>query len=263
MGTFTKDDFSPDQLKNLHPTGLDLDDDAPDPPDTGDDDITPPPAGEGEKPKAPVYVFGEDYPVEELRGKSPEDAAKLIQQLERAGRTIVGMLQTQTAAPAPAPQPVVTTPPPKLEPADLLEEDKLNAKVDELFSHKMRPIVEQNLRIAANSTYQNALSRYPRFQKYAPEVTQFINSVNLQQAADPRTWDYLDAMLARNHAQEEMQELTRKTPPPPNTSRGRGIPENESDQGVPSLSADELYIAKRLGVDPTLYAKQKAKMGLD
>ena len=206
-----------------------------------------------EKAEVKPSVFdGDDFP-EELRGKTPEEAAALFNQIKNAGKEMAKLAMSRVQAPPVAAQPPAEIePPPKITPDDLLSEDSdINEKIGRIAEYKIQPFVKQAQQAAAKSTYDAAFQANPYLEDFRQEIDQIITARQLthEQMADPRTMALIDAHILKSHGKEiyEKYAAPKEKPKPPDSERGGGprrAPESEN-----KLTPEQRNFAKLLGAD--------------
>lgn len=227
--------------------------------DSGDGGPPPEPDNQdSEDAKPDEYRFGDDVP-EPLRGKSPAEAAELIQELQNAGRLLVQQLQTR---PQPAPAPTEPEPPevPSFSLDDFAGDDQsqFQQKLDQYLQARSQPLVQQLGQIQAQTVWSQAFQSLPLFQKYPQEAQSLLSqySGNFAALADPKTYYGVQAQLMQNHMDDLVREEAerRAKPTPPDTHRPGNRPEGDKG-GKKTLTRAQRMVADALGVPHEEYIK--------
>jgi len=195
---------------------------------------------------------GDDFP-EELRGKTPEEAAALFNQIKDAGKQMAELAMSRIQTPAPAPAPITEPePPPKITQDDFLSEDSdINEKIGRIAEYKIQPFVKQAQQAAAKAAYDAAFQANPYLEDHRQEIDQIITSRQLthEQMADPRTMALIDAHILKSHGKEiyEKYAAPKKKPEPPDVERGGGPRRGSESEN--KLTPEQRNYAKLLGAD--------------
>lgn len=226
--------------------------------------VTPAPAAPAE------FRYGEDAP-EELRGKTPAEAAAIYMSVREVGRQAMqGLQQLRSAPPTAAPPQQPSPEAYRITGDDLMgsNAETVNQKLDRLFEAKAAPLVNQIWQGLGALAFMQARNSpaLPYFQRYEQEITAIASRQPSNVMMNPMAWESIYKQVVASHQNEIVEEEVRKRlqgqqqqqeaqQPPP--GRRREIPFSESGgrtgsaEPAPVLAPEILTAARALGVDPT------------
>ncbi len=216
--------------------------------------------GEGEKKEekvTPPVLEGDGVP-EELKGKTPEEAIKVYEELKTLSQGLAARVQEGQKAPPPE----LPKAPAAITADDLVEDNAkgFNDKFGQMFDHKITPLMRQVVQGQAQSNRTAALAQSDVLKTYQSTMDRLILENNLDDAAlaQPGTWGVLEGLVFKAHGNDiataRARELSK--PEPELSVKGEATLETTKATAA-SLSAVEKSVADGLGVGHDAYAAMK------
>jgi NADH dehydrogenase/NADH:ubiquinone oxidoreductase subunit G len=226
-----------------------------------------------------VYPETEDIP-EVLRGKSPQEAARMFSTLQQAASGMAMQVRAMQEARAAQEQALLA----QQQAVQLQSQSQdvsggeggdeegvkasdVDRRLDALLAEKAGPFVEQMFRNQAVAALQMASERLPYFGVLQQEIIAEAQKYTVDQLANPQAWKVLHDMVAARHVDElaemkarEMQAGdNRRGGLPPASAPGRaGGGGGSGKTRKVQLSAEEKAMADGLGITYKEWAEWKA-----
>lgn len=204
-----------------------------------------------------AYKLDGDNIPPELKGKTLDQALSAYNEIRTLSTNLAKDLAARTNQPTQPATPPTPPKAPEFSPEDLVDNSAkgFNEKMDQFFTTKTAPLMAMMAQNSANMNRMSALQRSEVLREYEGTLNQIINENQLNEfaLAQPQTWAVLEAMVQQRHMQDivkkQVEAAARRPAPEPSFT-----PRNAPEGGSPTLTAEQLEIARGLGIDPRVYA---------